>query len=325
VFDAETGRRTLELLDNGGTIVGMAHDVDGRKLAVVSGDQVRVWDLALGYVRQVLPVPGVRSVAFSSNGSSIVVSGVSGIQVWNTEFPPFTVDFEAWQKKLAAFDLASNQVALALAVPKATLYDPRHAITQDGRLMAVAESDKRPELRDARTSEVLHQFQNAKPSLSVAVSPDGRFAATGSWSSELQTGDVRLWDLRSGSEIRRFVGHAHYAWSVAFSSDGTKLLSGGKSTMHLWDVSSGEEIRRFKVSFSFVKQVTFSPDGRLAVATDHSSPMDRQHVVFDTVSGDELLQFHKSPVEMMFSPQDILCDNRYGRWVRPLEVPQVRR
>jgi hypothetical protein len=50
-------------------------------------------------------------------------------------------------------------------------------------------------------------------------------------------GSVRLWDLLSAKEIGRFSGHRGWVLSVAFSSDGTRLVSGGLDTTALvWDV-----------------------------------------------------------------------------------------
>jgi hypothetical protein len=47
---------------------------------------------------------------------------------------------------------------------------------------------------------------------------------------------IWLWDLATGQEVARLEGHANYVWSLAFSPDGTSLVSGsGDSTVRLWD------------------------------------------------------------------------------------------
>ena len=87
----------------------------------------------------------------------------------------------------------------------------------------------------------------AQPVTCLAFSPDGRHALTGG-----SDGLLRLWDVRSGQEIRSFGG----GWfkkkgrvnSVAFSPDGRLALIGGDEPfMQLWDLTGDKEVRRFKV------------------------------------------------------------------------------
>ncbi|KAE9465484.1 hypothetical protein C3L33_02600, partial [Rhododendron williamsianum] len=54
----------------------------------------------------------------------------------------------------------------------------------------------------------------------VVLSFDGKFALSGSWDGEL-----RLWDLASGTTVRRFVGHPKGVLSVTFSLDNCQIIS----------------------------------------------------------------------------------------------------
>jgi WD40 repeat protein len=69
----------------------------------------------------------------------------------------------------------------------------------------------------------------------MAFSPDGNLLAT------VQQGDmsVRVWEVRTGLERRRFEGHKHWPYCIAFAPDGRLLASGSKDTTTLvWDLSS---------------------------------------------------------------------------------------
>jgi len=91
---------------------------------------------------------------------------------------------------------------------------------------------------------------------SVAFSPDGKFALTGSHDTT-----AKLWDVSTGTCIRTFTGHSHIVLSVAFSPDGTRVLTGSHdNTAKLWDAATGACIRTFTESL-FVWSVAFSPDG----------------------------------------------------------------
>ncbi len=107
-----------------------------------------------------------------------------------------------------------------------------------------------------------------------------------------------LMELRRGGDtpappdesVRRFEGHTSSVKAVAFSPDGTQILSGGgypvgrDFTLRLWDVETGEELRRFEGHQRFVMGVSFSPDGRRAL----SAGSDARLRLWDVEAGREL-------------------------------------
>src|SRR5580704_4635028 len=73
----------------------------------------------------------------------------------------------------------------------------------------------------------------------IAFSRDGSLLASGGHDAI-----IKLWDVRSGSELRALAGHTNTITALVFSKDGKTVVSGGlDSTVRFWDVASGNIIR----------------------------------------------------------------------------------
>lgn len=140
--------------------------------------------------------------------------------------------------------------------------------------------------------------------LSVAVSSDGKFALTGS-----EDWTALLWDLETGKQLRRFVGHEAVISAVAFSKDGAFVLTGDDDgTAFLWETATGRRLRGFKelVSGRFVGhagRINFaeiSPDGKLIATAGE----DRTARVWNAQTGKQLFELkHPGQVSSLaFSP-----------------------
>lgn len=117
----------------------------------------------------------------------------------------------------------------------------------------------------------------------VAFSPDSRLALTGS-----EDGTARLWDTRSGEELRALIGHEGSITSVAWSPDGRLVLTASAdTTARLWDAQTGTEVRRFSGGTAQVSSVVFSADGRYALGASE----DGSARLWEVETGAELQMF----------------------------------
>jgi WD40 repeat protein len=120
-------------------------------------------------------------------------------------------------------------------------------------------------------------------------------------------------------------GHSSYVWSVSFSPDGRRIVSGGSvlrraGPVKVWDAETGQLMFTLKGHAGTVNSVSFSPDGRRIV----SGSLDNTLKVWDAETGQELLTLkgHFSGVSSVsFSPDGRRIVS--GSWDNTLKVWNV--
>jgi WD40 repeat protein len=160
------------------------------------------------------------------------------------------------------------------------------SVPSTDNLFAVPAGSGMGEVTAARVrGELRRLVDHAGPVHALAISPDGRWAASAGGGylgrpgqrPALRDSIIRLWDLKTGEVLRRFEGHRAPVLSVAFSPNGRYLVSGSGGyeartpgfgrvavdcSVRLWDLEIGEETHSFAGHQAPVRGVAFSPDGR---------------------------------------------------------------
>ncbi len=139
---------------------------------------------------------------------------------------------------------------------------------------------------NAQKAELVIQTGHSSTVLAVVFSPDGRTLASGG----LGDHTIKLWEVKSGKELRTLTGHADEIRNLAFSADGMTLASKSLGdTVKVWNTASGEELRTFDEPGLW--SIALSPDGKMLALGN----MDGTIKLRDVESGKEIRTFAGHP------------------------------
>ena len=113
-------------------------------------------------------------------------------------------------------------------------------------------------IREAATGRELRRLQSSSAPFSLAVSPDRRLLAVGTW-----LGAVDLFDLQTGARLQGMKGQTALINGVDFSPDGSLLAVASRDgTIQLWDVATRQSLATVSARRVGAERVRFFPDGR---------------------------------------------------------------
>ena len=177
-----------------------------------------------------------------------------------------------------------------------------------------------PVLWDIAGAQIVRTFQGFNvliPPNSVAISPDGRYAAAIGGILGTNTTNLVVWNLESGVIACQIDKYQVVIRSLAFSPDSHFLLAGSQATggqkggqeLILWDVSSCSLVRHFEMNEDEdVTGIVFSSDGKWAAT---GTAYYKRIILWDVNTGHEIRSFsyqdYKNMIpifDLVFGPDD---------------------
>lgn len=267
----------------------LAFSPDGTRLAVVAGNledgpAVKVWDPASGALVRALAGYGewINSVAFGPDSSTLAWGGfeptvrmvnlTTGREIRSVRLQQYSAEAVAFSPDGAVLLASDYEVEWWEASTGKSLRAGRPdrigtfvAFLPDGKSMLVHDLLGTFSIVTVPKAQVLRSF--TAPAVDIrqaAVSSDGTVLAI----SVSGTGQISLWGVNSGTELRTLPGHLEGISGLAFSPDGAWLASIGyaeaEPAARIWDVATGREIVQLVAdTLTLGTAVAFSPDGKV--------------------------------------------------------------
>ncbi len=253
---------------------------DGRHLVSGGvGGEVKVWDVRSHECQRTVQgdARAVWSVEYTSDGGTLMSSGIDGTQFWRTD---------TWQPishypgQLAALSSDDTTVAIADSSPfffessgSVALWNWREGkklrtlpekgrrlrFSPDGRRLAIAGVTSGITLWDVATGERVAELPTEHSVWSLAFSPNGQRLLSAGW-----CGQALDWDLSTHRAARVISSDRLNLWSAIYSADATTIVTvGSDQSIRLWDADTLQLRQVFKGHSSEVWCASLSADGKL--------------------------------------------------------------
>ena len=310
LWDVQTGAEIRRFTGHTGAVISVAFSPDGQYALTASQDHTaRLWDVQTG--AEIRRFTGhtdeVWGVAFSPDGKYVLTgSNDKTARLWDVqtgaEIRRFTGHDRqsVWCGFLARRQICTHrrhrrQDGAIVGCRHRTGVAPIHRRKRHrpGYLFARRQVCPRQQLGQDSMA-VGHANGPASAAVSsdtmtstkaVAFSPDGETVLTSS-----DDGTARLWDVHTGQEIRRLIGHTSAVYAAAYSPDGRYLVTAGVDKIALlWDAHVQRGLPQFIGHTDTINahDVAFSPDGKTVL----TGSFDKTARLWDALTGAEIRRF----------------------------------
>lgn len=298
LWDVESGDQIRRYPGGGGYVYSLAVSRDGRQvLAGTGADLAQLWELESGAALRRFEglADGVRSLAFTPDGQRLGVVSGSKVHLWDLESGHVS----------GLSGLAEEEYLVTASSDGQYLITGRR---DDSGVGFNVGAQMRPYhtavLRDGESGRELLRLEKLEGQVFTGTLSNSRKRAIVVTIDPLRGRQAVLWNLESGSEVRRF--EPGWAEPTLSEDDQLVLSADGDGHARLLDAATGELLQRFEVrdapSFGLsLISVALSADGGRVLGGLWSG----EAVLWDVESGDEIrrLEGHSQGVgAVAFAP-----------------------
>jgi WD40 repeat protein len=290
----------FRLEGHGQSVVDVAFTPDGKYGISIASDGTMIqWDITTG---QQTGGAGSMEVAnalsYLPDGRSIVMGTLDGVLILldlstGTEIRRFTghdaaiTSLDVTQdgqrilsgsidRTLRLWDVTTGEALLTIESPGIVLdvelsADGRYAVSGSGDRFEDTTrpdnvTDRSVRVWDLESGEEYRHFAPESGFVrAITYSPDGKYVASGTWSSG-KGGRIHLWNIAENELEATYFGHTDIISDLTFSTDNNILYSGSwDGTLRVWDVETGIEAQRFDEPSDRILALAVSPDNQFVL------------------------------------------------------------
>ena len=278
LWDVNTGRVVRTLKGHEKMVISFLFTKDGRHVITASADRtIKLWDVNSG--EELRTFTGHSDLVFAlalSDDGKYLASG-------------------SWDGSGRLWDLATGESLNRYKFDQNSPYSLSFAYRD--QYLVIAGLGKTLELIELDTGNPVRPYVGHKEIVTCVQTKNDRILTSG------LDGFVKLFDIKTGFQEMKFVGHEGAVNDATFDTHGAYIATAGKDrTARLWDYKTGKEVRKFVGHDGALTSVQFFNDDRYLMT--HS--LDGSTKFWDLETGLELA------THILFSKNDWITKTPRG-------------
>lgn len=287
IWDLESGRQLKQLKHDGLYIYSVDWSADGKWIATGSNDAVN------GYVQVWNAETGERVDRKFGNNTDEATSHTDAVLSvhFSQQSDSRKLLTTSYDNTARLWNVATGQQDRRYLGHTWWVWDAQ--FSPDEKKIVTVSQDGTAIVWDTETGEPGAPFTGHQgPVYAAAFSSDGVSVVTGGYDKRVlvwQPDDVRPYDFKqiaskNGSVIppakfRSLDGHQGPVRAVAFSQDGTRIISGSQdNTIRLWNADGGQLLKSFRGHDGAIRAVAFAESDQIILSGSHDNSIRKWNI-----------------------------------------------